>query len=152
LEPGMGESFRVPTLGLGLLIMACTARFSRAGDWVAGTMVVFEPQLLQSKLAAFSDSRVASLASLIPNDFQISASFSQCLAHYVSRRGFLGPARCQEIANHIVPVLLERFRLPSDTDGDLLLCALYHRAFLSDPREQEAVSMAIPMIPEAKIL
>ncbi len=152
MEPEWGDALSVPTLGLGLLIMASTARFSRAGDWVAGTMVVFEPQLLPSRLADFTDSRVASLASLIPGDFQVSSSFSQCLAHYVSRRAYLGPARCQEIANHLVPLLLERFQLPRDTDSDLLMCALYHRAFLSTSQEQDSDTLIRPFVPEAQVV
>jgi hypothetical protein len=54
------------------------------------------------------------------------------LATYVERRQFFTPARRREIARHIGELLIEHFHLPRDTSQDLLLCALYYRAFIAD--------------------
>ena len=54
------------------------------------------------------------------------------MATYVERRKFFSPARRREIARHLAEPLLQRLHLPGDTSYDLMLCALYHRAFIAD--------------------
>jgi hypothetical protein len=114
-------------------------------------MVVSEVQLREVKIVAFDDPRVASLAALVPNDFVFSHSLRRCLGHYVSRRNYLGPARCREIASHLVPQLLHRFRFAADTDYDLMLCALYHRAFLGTPADRQVVRTVASDVDEVPV-
>lgn len=44
------------------------------------------------------------------------------------------------MARYLAEPLLEQFGLPPDTSHDLLLCALYYRAFISDRAEDSEVS------------
>jgi hypothetical protein len=50
----------------------------------------------------------------------------------VVRRAYFSAGRRTEIARYVAEPLCERFRLPPQTDPDLLLCALYHRVFVHE--------------------
>lgn len=128
----MPDVYMIPTLVLGLTVMAMTKRFQRLGDLVCGTMVVIEERQWLTGVAKLEDPRAAQLAQLLPADFVVSPSLSRALAMYVDRRRFFSPGRRREIAKHLAEPLLKRFNLPDDTSYDLLLCALYHRAFVAD--------------------
>ena len=132
LDSSMAMLYIIPTFALGLGAMALNQRFQRIGDLVCGTMVVVEDRHWLTGVVRLEDPRVAQLSELIPLDFAISRTLSKTLAHYVERRRFFSQARRREIAHHIAEPLLSRFNLPSDTSHDLLLCALYHRAFVSE--------------------
>ncbi|MFV1968574.1 MAG: hypothetical protein ACC628_24400, partial [Pirellulaceae bacterium] len=43
----------------------------------------------------------------------------------------------REVARHLAEPLLARFGFPPDTSYDLLLCALYHRAFIADAGDSD---------------
>ncbi len=125
-----------PTFFAGLAVMACNRQFQRVGDLVCGTLVVIEEKPWLTEVAKAEDPRTAALAELLPTDFRVSRSMAQTLSSYVERRRYFTPARRREIAGHLGEPLLQRFGLPSDTSYDLLLCALYHRTFISDRPEE----------------
>jgi len=117
---------------VALVSMSLTARHQRLGDLVCGTMVVAEDRSLVGKVERIDDAEVAKLLEQIPANFTPSRTLSKALAHYVGRRRYFGPARRQEIARHVGGVLIDRLNLPANTDCDLLLGALYNRAFGGD--------------------
>lgn len=120
-----------PLFTVGLVTMACTKRFQRMGDIVCQTMVVVEQRQRQRSVVTLEDPRTAKLAELIPKSFVISRSLARTLATYTERRRQLSPARRREVARHLGDPLIERLGLLPDTSHDLLLCALYHRAFVA---------------------
>ncbi|MDA8563038.1 RDD family protein [Mariniblastus sp.] len=126
-----------PTCLIGLIAMTINKRYQRIGDMVAGTMVIHEEPRTLSKLAEFSDPRVASLAELIPPTFVVSAKLSRAISEYVDSRGRLAPQRANEIAVHVAQPLLQRFGIPTNTDADLFVCALYFRTFAGQPSDDE---------------
>lgn len=122
----------IPLFSLGLASAMFTHRYQRLGDLVCGTMVVIEEREGLRGVAEVRDPLVVGLAGQIPPNFVVSRSLSRALAAYVERRGLLGPARRVEIARVLADPLRERCELPADTSPDLLLCALYYRAFIAD--------------------
>lgn len=132
--------YAIPTFGLALVSAAMSRRFQRIGDIVCGTIVVIEERQWLSGIAKLDDSRAIQLASYIPLDFRISRSLARALAAYVDRRRFFSPARRREVAHHLAEPLLAKFGFPPDTSYDLLLCALYYRAFVADRGGDEVQS------------
>lgn len=128
-EAGM---FGIPTGMLGLICFASTRRFQHMGDLVCGTMVVVEDRSWLVGVQQLNEPGMVELASRIPASFQINRDVSRALATYVERRKAFAVPRRQELANRLAEPLITRFGLPADTDGDLLVCALYHRAFIAD--------------------
>lgn len=129
---GMPPMYMIPTLMVGLLSMTLTRRCQRLGDLVCGTMVVLEERPWLTGVVRLEDPRAAQLAALLPADFVVSPSLARSLAMYVDRRRFFAFGRRREIAQYLAVPLLDKFRLPKDTSYDLLLCALYYRAFIAD--------------------
>lgn len=128
-------AFPVPLFFVGLLTMTLDRRGRRLGDLVAGTMVVMEDRSWLAGVAKVDDPRTPYLAELIPADFEISRTLGQALASYVDRRRFFTDARRREVARHLGEPLVRQFGLAADTSWDLLLCALYYRAFIAEPGE-----------------
>lgn len=123
---------QVPTFFLGLVLMTVNQRFQRIGDLVAGTVVVNESQLFQSRMQTLeNEGPVQQLAQKIPPDFVINPKLLQALAAYVGRRKRLSRERLLEIASRLSPLLIRELRLPAETDPDLLLCSLYYRGFFT---------------------
>lgn len=133
----------IPTFVVGLVATLMTRRFQRLGDIVCGTMVVIDEKSWLFEPAKLEDPRVAQLAAELPPSFIVSRTMAQALATYVDRRQLFSPPRRREIARHIAEPLLPKFGLQADTSYDLLLCALYHRTFLS---EEEEVALANPYV------
>ncbi|TWT36905.1 RDD family protein [Posidoniimonas corsicana] len=132
---------------LALFSMALTRRNQRVGDLVCGTMVVAEDRSRFGKVPAPEEPGLAELLESIPANFVPSRSLAKAISHYVGRRRYFGPARRQEIARHVGDLLVDRLRLPPDTDHDLLLCALYVRAFhKAEPGDTEDAVIA-PRVP-----
>ncbi len=121
----------LPTCLFGLIVMTFNRKYQRVGDLVANTVVVNEELNRLPQLEKFTDNRVPLLAELIPTSFVVPASMGKTIAEYVDRRNLLPYQRASEIASHLAAPLLEKFRLPADTDYDLFLCALYHKTFIS---------------------
>jgi uncharacterized RDD family membrane protein YckC len=136
--------YSIPTFGFCLVTAALSPRFQRLGDIVCGTIVVIEERRWLTGVAKLEDPRAAQLAGYIPMDFRINRSMARALAAYVDRRRFFSSARRREVARHLAEPLLARFGFPPDTSYDLLLCALYYRAFISDRSDEEAGSWRGP--------
>jgi uncharacterized RDD family membrane protein YckC len=133
----------VPIFLLGLITPMLNRRYQRLGDIVCGTMVVVEERSWLFGVAKLDDPRAEQLAAWIPANFQISRSLARALAVYVERRKFFAPPRRREIARHLGEPLLEKLNFPRDTSHDLLLCALYYRAFVAD-RGDARLDSSIP--------
>ena len=121
----------------GLLSAVLTSRYQRLGDLVCGTMVVVEEKSWLAGVIKLEDARVPQLAAEIPVNFVVTRTMAKALAAYAERRRHLSPARRHEIAAHLAEPLLAEFRLMPDTSYDLLLCALYYKAFVADQTTEE---------------
>ena len=126
-----------PTCLFGLVAMALNGRYQRIGDLVANTIVIIEERKWFSGMAALDDPRAVQLAGHLPADLRISRTMAQATANYVERRKFFTIPRRREIARHLGVPLLKKYQLPADTSHDLLLCAIYYRAFIADQKDDE---------------
>lgn len=117
---------------LGGASMSLTRRFQRLGDLAAQTMVVREHRHKLVPLRVASG-QVDALDEAIPLAFDADTRLAEALGGYVARRGDLSPERRTELAYILAEPLLRRWNLPRHTDPDLLLCALYQRAFFGGP-------------------
>jgi len=137
---------------VGLVAAATNNRFQRLGDLVCGTMVVLEERSMRLPALARADlPAVRKLEGLIPPSFQPDRSLSRALAAYVERRLHFSLARRHEIARHLGEPLRQRLGLPPGTNLDLLLCALYERAFM-DRRAQSAEDLQTPFAAEPAVV
>ncbi len=125
------------TYQVGLLVTAMNDRYQRMGDLAAGTMVVFEEPRWFHGVVRMHDPEVIRMAGQIPAGFQASRTMAKALAAYVQRRQHFSWMRRQEIAQHLSEPLLQKFNMPAETNADLLLCALYHRTFITDRQDEE---------------
>lgn len=123
-------------VGLGSCLM--TVRYQRLGDLACGTIVVIEERAFLGNLVRFDDPIVANMALSLPADFMVSRTLGKALAAYVDRRRYMTPSRRAEVARHVGAILVERFNLPLSTSHDLLLCALYHRTFVTQYQGAES--------------
>ncbi len=117
---------------LGLLSSSANARFQRLGDLAAHTMVVVEEGPRLYGVAKVTEPEAIRLAELIPVGFAPSRSMARALSLYVERRGGFALGRRAEIARHLGEQLRVKFNLPPQTSYDLLLCAVYYRAFVAE--------------------
>jgi len=117
------------TFQVGLFATACTSKYQRLGDLAAGTIVIVDQRQKMSELVQIDEPAVQQAIEALPTSFVVSRSLSRALAKYVERRRYFGPARRLEIAGRLGEVLCEKMHLPTNTDHDALLCALYQRAF-----------------------
>jgi len=124
--------YMIPTGLVGLAVMAMNPRFQRLGDLVCGTMVVVEERHALTGVTRLEDPRAAQLASLLPANYVVNRRMARAVNNYVERRRHFSFARRREVAAHLAEPLLAPFGLPADTSYDLLLCALYYRAFIAD--------------------
>ena len=123
---------------VGLLATMMSGRFQRLGDLACGTMVVIEERewLYGRGLIHTSEPEALRLAEQIPAGFQASRSLSRALAAYVQRRRMFSWGRRLEIARHLGEPLRKQLNLPPGTNVDLLLCALYHRTFITERHDK----------------
>jgi uncharacterized RDD family membrane protein YckC len=154
LQAIMRSFLRLPSFMLpivDLITMTLNDKFQRLGDIVCGTVVVVEDRSWLFGVAKLEDPRAVQLAAYIPANFEITKSFAKALSTYVERRKFFTPPRRREVARHLAEPLLHRFDLPSDTSYDLLLCALYYRAFIADrgDDDQHVAALAAAATPFA---
>lgn len=122
----------IPLFQFGLLATAMNARFQRLGDLACGTMVVAEESPRLYGLAKVTEPEAIRLSEMIPINFQPSRSLARTLSMYVERRGGFALGRRAEIARHLGELLRVKFNLPPQTSYDLLLCAVYYRAFVAE--------------------
>jgi hypothetical protein len=81
------------------------------------------------------DAEAIQLAAQLPANLQVSRSLGRALVKYVSRRNAFSRERRAEIARRLGEALTAQYNLPRQPSYDLLLCALYYRAFIADHRE-----------------
>jgi len=144
-QPGMTFLLGPFTYQVGLLAAFSNDRFQRLGDLVSGTMVVVEERQWFQGLVRMDDPEVAQMAGRVPASFLPSRSLCEALAAYVQRRRSFSWPRLMEIARHLGEPLRAKFNLPPNTNLDLLLCGLYHRAFITD-RQSELAAEALPVV------
>jgi uncharacterized RDD family membrane protein YckC len=128
----------VPLYLVGLVTPMFNARFQRLGDLVCGTMVVVEEKQYGATMIQIKEPEVIELAGRLPAGVRVSRSLGRALVKYVSRRKSFGRERRSEIAQRLGEALVEQYRLPPETNHDLLLCALYYRAFIADAIDTSA--------------
>ena len=129
--------FGVPFYMLGLVVMAANRRYQRLGDLACGTIVVVERRSTLRGVVPMAHPEVVRFAQLLPVTFMPSRALGHALSTYVGRRDRFSPARRLEIARVLAEPLGQRLGLPPTTNPDLLLCALYYRAFIADRLETE---------------
>jgi hypothetical protein len=108
---------------------AASPRFQRLGDHLAGTMVVIERRSAPRPVGRFEDPVLDALVRQLPPRIAAGPQLARALADFVAKRGRYSRARREEMAEPLAAVLRERFGLPPETSGDLLLCATYQRVF-----------------------
>ena len=126
----------IPTFMVGLLVMSLNKRFQRLGDLVAGTMVIVDQKQPTQGLHDVRHPSVLHIASLLPANFKPDQGMSQALAHFIDQRNRLAQQRRDEIANHLAEPLCKQLNLDPNINPDLLLQALYYRAFVSDAQDE----------------
>lgn len=129
--------FVAPTYLLGLFASSMNNRFQRLGDLAAGTMVIVEEPQRHYGVARVSEPEAIRLASELPAKLVISRSLARALSSYVQRRQAFAWRRRAEIAMHVAEPMRQKLGLPPGTSHDLLLCALYHRAFIADRVDED---------------
>jgi len=140
LAASEGVFIPLPTYLVAVMAMAVTTRYQRLGDLACGTMVVMEERSWAAGLVKMDDPLVIRLAGELPASLEFSRTLREALSAYVERRRFFPPGRRADIARHLGQPLCVRFGLPSDTNHDLLICALYYRAFIADQELDESLA------------
>jgi uncharacterized RDD family membrane protein YckC len=134
--------YAIPTFVLALLTMTVTQKYQRLGDLACGTMVVMEERSWVAGLVKIDDPLVIRLAGELPAALEFSRTMREALASYIERRRFFPPGRRADISRHIGQPLCQRFGLLPDTNHDLLMCALYYRAFIADQGQEDATQLS----------
>ncbi len=151
-SPEGPPAYYFPTFLVSLICMTLTSRFQRLGDLAAGTMVVVNERSWVPSNVKLEDPRVASLSEHIPPNFRMSQTLAKAIALYAERRGRISSGRRLELAMHLARPLLKQFNFRDDTSPDLLLCALYYRAFVSKEAFSDSKHFAPPPILEPTAL
>jgi uncharacterized RDD family membrane protein YckC len=110
--------------GLGVVSMMLDKKFRRLGDFVAQTVVVYEPV---SKLAKGKKESPRREILGLPARPTLSAEERSALALFYRRLPHLSDARALELADLIAPAFVERYRLGRVDPMDLLI-ALHERS------------------------
>jgi uncharacterized RDD family membrane protein YckC len=145
LEGAEMMAIPIPLYQVGLLVPMLTERYQRLGDLACGTMVIVEEAQFRAGMLQIKEPEAIRLAEELPPNIQVSRSLGRALTKYVSRRAAFSRERRAEIARRLAQALCEKHNLPPTVDHDLLLCALYYRAFIGDREKNLAeVSPAVP--------
>lgn len=137
----------LPLFQVGFFSALLTGKFQRLGDLAAGTIVVVEERERNYGVLRVNDPAALELAARLPAKLSLPRSTGRALAAYVQRRGIFSPRRLWEMARHLAEPLRVRFGLPRDTSFDLLLCAVYHKAFIADRPGERPDRPAQPFVP-----
>jgi len=114
---------------VGLWVPAFNDRYQRLGDLACGTMVVIDESPALYGVVRITEPEAIRLADLMPHNFVVNRSLARTLSLYVDRRRGLSWTRRLEIARPLSEPLRITFNLPPQTNADLLLAAVYYRAF-----------------------
>ncbi len=93
---------------IGLLVMGRDARFRRLGDLVAGTIVVVEDRQEVGEPLRLTPPPAPEELRILPQKPPVSGEELDAIELFLRRRGKLYPAREQELAQIIAPVLAKR--------------------------------------------
>ncbi len=110
-------------LPVGGLLMAFDPRFRRAGDWVAGTMVVVEDRsatIAQKKIVPPTNGLVPQPLALPRDDLEALELFA--------RREQIGPARRAELAEIVAAAYAARLGVPTPNDPVAFLVELWAKS------------------------
>lgn len=149
LPLGAGPQIDIFLYQVGLWVPAFNDRYQRLGDLACGTMVVLDDAQANRGIVPITEPEALRLADLIPPNFIVNRSLARTLSLYVDRRQGLSWTRRFEIARPLAEPLRSMFNLPPQTSPDLLLAAVYHRAFnaplaAESARKTSAVAPALP--------
>jgi uncharacterized RDD family membrane protein YckC len=139
-----------PTFLVGLLTTTTNHRFQRLGDLACSTMVIIEDRQQLYGVVRVKEPVAIALALSLPAGFPVSRSLARALSQYVERRRVFPPARRAEIARTLGAALIEKMNLSPSTNHDVLLCALYHRTFITDRAGDES-AMPVGQSPFAPV-
>lgn len=90
------------------VVMGLDPRFRRLGDMVAGTLVISEErQALRASVRIDPPPTEQELARL-PPDLRLSSDALDAIGYFLNRHGELGPAREEELAELLAPLLSRR--------------------------------------------
>jgi hypothetical protein len=127
--------------------MTANDRYQRLGDLACRTIVVVEMRSKLRALTEVGDEEVIRFAAALPANLVVRRALARALSVYVARRHLFSPARRFEIARTLAAPLAERWALPAGADPDLVLRALYYRAFVTDrPGQTEAPERAVALM------
>jgi uncharacterized RDD family membrane protein YckC len=115
---------------LGLIVMAADGRFRRLGDWVAGTMVIVEARSHVGARVELAPAEPRELAA-ISSGVLLSAAELEAIELFVRRRELKRTVRAVELAELILPTLLDRLPASLRQDPVRALELLYLRAVSS---------------------
>ncbi len=124
-----GEPIQLFLYQVGLWVPAFNDRYQRLGDLACGTMVVSDESSANYGIVRITEPEALQLANSIPPNLSVSRSMARTLSLYVDRRKNLSQTRRLEIARPLAEPLRAMFNLPRQTNPDLLLTAVYYRAF-----------------------
>jgi uncharacterized RDD family membrane protein YckC len=127
--PGGAGMMELFLYQVGLWVPAFNDRYQRLGDLACGTMVVIDATPALYGVVKITEPEAIRLADLIPHNFVVNRSLARTLSLYVDRRRGLSWTRRLEIARPLAEPLRTMFGLPPQTNADLLLAAVYYRAF-----------------------
>lgn len=110
--------------GVGVLSMMLDKKFRRLGDFVAQTVVVYEPA---SKLGSREEVKARADIPGLPARPELSLEERSALALFYRRLPYISEARALELADLLAPVFVERFSL-GKVDPLNLLITLHQRS------------------------
>lgn len=120
---------------VGLWVPAFNDRYQRLGDLACGTMVVADESSASYGVIQITEADAIRLAEATPPNFSVNRSLARTLSLYIDRRKNLSQTRRQEIARPLAEPLRAMFNFPPQINPDLLLAAVYYRAFNAPLRE-----------------
>lgn len=110
--------------GVAVLSMMLDKKFRRLGDFVAQTVVVYEPL---AQLANREEAQARAEVPGLPARPELSLEERDALALFYRRLPYISEARALELADLIAPAFVERFALRK-VDPLHLLITLHHRS------------------------
>jgi uncharacterized RDD family membrane protein YckC len=115
---------------VGLCSMLLTSRFQRLGDIVAGTMVVLVDRARAAAPLRLSPPAAPAEMAMLPDEVVLDPEERGALELFLRRRGTLGRAREEELAEMVLDPLAKKHHLslPRNPDPARVLALLYDRA------------------------
>ena len=131
---------------LGLTAATMNDRFQRLGDLACGTMVVVEERQWYGDVVRVDDPRAIRLAARLAGGFPAEPIARAGVGHLRRAAEELFAVAPAQLARHLGVPLRRILDLPPETDFDRLLCALYHRTFITDQEEPPGEPPVLPVM------